>query len=188
MTRGPIAIDRDKLRAAVRKLGHEYVFYMLDDAIDLLPPAKLHKIAGMYLDLKMLRPDGDTERKANLLADVKAFETASRAGEYYQSFDVDSKNCTEQSMGTTAWIAGCRRLLGRCVAEEKKADPAEVRGAFDILFGLLDYIDECNDDVIFLDRDLGAAQSADRKVGTGARSRLARADPERVITRSSGRT
>jgi hypothetical protein len=74
------------------------------------------------------------------------------------------------------------------VAEEKKADPAEVRGAFDILFGLLDYIDECNDDVIFLDRDLGAAQSADRKVGTGARSRLARADPERVITRSSGRT
>ena len=31
------AIDRDKLRAAVRKLGNEYVFYMLDEAIDLLP-------------------------------------------------------------------------------------------------------------------------------------------------------
>ena len=44
MARHPIEIDRDKLRAAIRKLGDEYVFYMLDDAIDLLPPAKLHKI------------------------------------------------------------------------------------------------------------------------------------------------
>ena len=34
-------IDRDKLRDAVRKLGDEYVFYMLDDAIELLPEGKL---------------------------------------------------------------------------------------------------------------------------------------------------
>jgi hypothetical protein len=37
------AIDRDKLRAAIRQLDDEYVFYMLDDAIDLLQPAKLAK-------------------------------------------------------------------------------------------------------------------------------------------------
>ena len=78
----PIEIDRDKLRAAVRKLGHEYVFYMLDDAIDLLPPAKLHKIARKYLDLKRLRPDGEKATKLSLLAEVKAFEKASLAGEY----------------------------------------------------------------------------------------------------------
>jgi hypothetical protein len=30
-------IDRDKLRAAIRKMGTEYVFLMLDDAITLLP-------------------------------------------------------------------------------------------------------------------------------------------------------
>ena len=35
---------RAKLRAAVRKLRNEYIFYMLDDALELLPPAKLHKI------------------------------------------------------------------------------------------------------------------------------------------------
>jgi hypothetical protein len=29
-------IDREKLRAALRKLGDERVFYMLDDAISLL--------------------------------------------------------------------------------------------------------------------------------------------------------
>lgn len=36
MPRQPAAIDRDKLRAAVRTLGHEDVFYMLDDAIDVI--------------------------------------------------------------------------------------------------------------------------------------------------------
>src|SRR5207249_7400777 len=32
---------------------------MLDDAIDLLPPAKLHKIVRKYLDLKRLHPDSE---------------------------------------------------------------------------------------------------------------------------------
>ena len=44
MARLFIELDRDKLRAAIRMLGTEYLFYMLDDAIDLLPPAKLHKL------------------------------------------------------------------------------------------------------------------------------------------------
>jgi hypothetical protein len=90
VARQAIDIDRDKLRAAIRKLGREYVFYMLDDAIDLLPPAKLHKIVKKYLDLRRLRPDGEKPTKVDLLAEVKAFEKASLAGEYYESFDVDS--------------------------------------------------------------------------------------------------
>ena len=40
----PIQIDRDKFRTEVRKLRSEYVFFMLNDAIELLPPAKLHKV------------------------------------------------------------------------------------------------------------------------------------------------
>lgn len=158
MARQPTAIDRDKLRAAVRRLGQEYAFYMLVDAIDLLPPAKLHRIVGKYLDLGSLRPEVDKETKANLLADVEAFEKASRAGEYYESFNVNSKNYTERSTGTTAWIAEHRRLLDRCVAEAKKGNPAEVRRAFEILFALLDYIDECNDDVVFFADEGGSWQ------------------------------
>jgi formate-dependent phosphoribosylglycinamide formyltransferase (GAR transformylase) len=45
MSDEPVNIDRDKLRAAIRRLGPEYVFYMLDDAIDLLPLAELEGIA-----------------------------------------------------------------------------------------------------------------------------------------------
>src|SRR6266567_9148793 len=37
-------IDRDKLRAAIRRMGSEYVFHMLDDAITLLPQTNLRKL------------------------------------------------------------------------------------------------------------------------------------------------
>ena len=43
-------IDRDKLRAPIRKMGTEYVFLMLDDAINLLPQGKLRKLIAQYLD------------------------------------------------------------------------------------------------------------------------------------------
>jgi hypothetical protein len=54
---------------------------MLDDAIEILPPATLHKIAKKYLDLKRLGPDAEPAAEPSLLTDVKRFEEASLAGE-----------------------------------------------------------------------------------------------------------
>lgn len=158
MARKPIQIDRDKLRAAVRKLGNDCVFYMLDDAIELLPPAKLGKIAKKYFDLKRLRPDAEEARRPTLLTDVKRFEKASLAGEYYESFAVNSKNYREQSAGTRAWIAEYRRFLDLWVVNAKQHNPVAVREAMDILFGLLDHIDKCLDDVIFFADEGGSWQ------------------------------
>jgi hypothetical protein len=81
-------IDRNKFRAEVRKLGSEQVFSMLDDAIELLPLSKLHKIAKKRLDLKRLRPDAEKPTRLSLLTEVKRFEKASLASEYYESFHV----------------------------------------------------------------------------------------------------
>ena len=50
-------IDRDKLRTATRRLSDDQIRYMLDDAIDLLPPARLAELAKGYLNLAQLRPD-----------------------------------------------------------------------------------------------------------------------------------
>ncbi len=111
MARKPIQIDRDKLRAAVRKLGNDYVFYMLDDAIELLPPGKLNELARKYLDLNRLRPDPEQAATRSLLEVVKRFAKASLAGEFYESFNVNSKNYTEKSAGTRVWIAEYQRLL-----------------------------------------------------------------------------
>jgi len=149
-------IDRGKLRAAIRKLGDESVFYMLDEALDLLPQSKLLKLVKRYIDPSKLQPDGDGQ--GNLLSDVKAFEKASLAGEYYESFAVNSKNFMEKSPGTRAWIAECRRLLDRCVAQGKKGRPFEVRTAFEIIIRLLDHIDQCLDDVIFFADEAGSWQ------------------------------
>ena len=156
--RKPIPIDRDKLRAEVRKLPNEYVFLMLDDAIELLPPAKLRKVARRYLDLQKLRPDAETTGKPHLLSDVMLFEKASLAGEYYESFDVNSQNYSQLSAGTNAWMARFLRLLERCVLNAKKREPAEVREAMDILFGLLNHIDEGLDDVVFFADEGGSWQ------------------------------
>ena len=150
------AIARDKLRSAVRRLGNEYIYSMLDDAIELLPPSKLVKLAGRYLDVKSLQAAGP--KHAGLLAEVKAFEKASRAGDYYESFAVNSKNCSEVSSGTRAWIAECERLFGRCVAATGKGNPGETCGAFEMLFALLQHIDKGMDDVVFFADEGGSWQ------------------------------
>jgi hypothetical protein len=124
--------------------------------IDPLPQAKLLRLVKRSIDPSRLEPDGTA--KGNLLSDVKAFEKASLAGEYSESFNVNSKNYMEKSTGTRAWIADCHRLLDCCVAQEKKGDPADLRQAFDIIFGLLDHIDECLDDVIFFADEAGSWQ------------------------------
>jgi len=149
-------IDRDKLRAAVRKMGTEYVFLMLDDAITLLPETKLRKLIAQYLNPHEFRPD--SAKKADLLADVKAFQKASLAGEYHQAFAVNSKNYTEKSSGTLAWIADCLRLLERRLAQSKKEDPKTVCQAFEIIFSLLSKIDEGNDDILFFADEGGSWQ------------------------------
>jgi len=78
-------IDLDKLRVALRRLGDEYVFYILDALIDVVPPAELEKVVSGYIDVSQLRPD--PRGKQSLLAEVRAFDAASRAGRYYESFN-----------------------------------------------------------------------------------------------------
>ena len=149
-------IDRDKLRAAVRKLGTEYVFLMLDDAITLLPESKLRKLIAQYLNPHEFRPDG--ARKVDLLAGVRTFQKASLAGKYYQAFAVNSRNYREKSSGTLAWIADCLRLLERCLAKSRREDPKTVCQAFEIIFSLLSKIDEGNDDILFFADEGGSWQ------------------------------
>jgi hypothetical protein len=149
-------IDRDKLRVATRRMSKTSVLYLLDEAIDLLPQSKLIKLVEQFWDPATLRPDDPT--KGDLLADVRVFEKASLGGQYYEAFRVDSKNYMEKSGGTQAWIAECNRLLDRCVAQTGKSDPAEVRQAFEMIFALLDHIDECREDIIFFADEGGSWQ------------------------------
>lgn len=152
-------IDRDKLRAKLRRLGDEYVFYMLDDALDVLSDAQLAKFVGRYVKLEDIAPDADAGPGKRSLRDaVAAFDAACRRGEYYVSFSVNSKNYMDTSSGTRSFIADCERHFVRALAESKEAEPVEVRFAFDTLTALLRHIDEGRDDIVFFADEGGSWQ------------------------------
>jgi len=149
-------LDREKLRAAIRNMGGDYIFFMLDDAITLLPEAKLRNLVENYLNTAAFCADGT--RKQNLLADAIAFQKASLSGSYYNGRAGRGKNRDEDPIETLSWIADCRRLLDRCAKQTAKRNAAEVCQAFEIVFGLLDHIDEGHDDVVSFADESGSCQ------------------------------
>ena len=142
---GPI--DPAKLGAAIDDLVTGDLRDMLDAALRSLTEAARRELLGQHLDLARLRPDPP----GTLLADVRAFDAAVRGGEYYESFNVNSRNYMDRSPGTRRFIAECNRLLGRCGASSNGPRPTETRAAFELIFDLLRRIDEGNDDVFFAD-------------------------------------
>lgn len=142
-------VDRAKLRAMLRKQPRQTIYSMLDEAVGLLPKAKLEQLVARYLSVQDLRPDAPPSASATrgLRAEVEAFAEASRRGDDFEAFNVNSKNCTEESNGTSAWIAECNRLLDRCVARANARSirvQTEVLGSFDILFELIDQAASCD--------------------------------------------
>ena len=156
---GERPLDRSKLRDAIRKLGDEYAFYMLHDALELLPERELEKLVGRYLRVDQLRQQDGSGGAEPLLSQVRTFDRESRAGKYYEDFRVNSGNCTVLSTGTRAFIVECHRLLDACVEHvARDGEPGETSEAFELVFAPLRYIDECHDDVVFFADEGGAWQ------------------------------
>jgi hypothetical protein len=89
------------------------------------------------------------------------------SGGFYDSFAVNSENCTVQSRWTDAFIAEFDRLLARCVGDAHAGRPPMVREPFELLFGVLRHIDEAHDDVIFF-----ADEGSSREVAVDWRTAL----------------
>jgi hypothetical protein len=58
-------LDRQQIRHAIRNMGDEYVFYLLDDAISLLSQAQLRQLIAPYADPEQFAGDAPNE---NLLS------------------------------------------------------------------------------------------------------------------------
>lgn len=142
----PPQIDATKLRAALDDLGAQQARHLLDAALGTMPEAVRIELLGKHLGLARLRPDPP----GSLLADARRFDAAVRGGEYYESFNVNSKNYMEMSRGTRGFITECNRLLARSV-ESSGSRLSDACAAFDLIFDLLRRIDEGNDDVFFAD-------------------------------------
>jgi hypothetical protein len=108
-------VDLDKLRVALRRMSRSKLLMVAERAIDIVPKAKLIALVG---DLVPLDDLAEGKRgAAALLAEVRKFHEAGLKGEYYESFNVNSKNFMEKSEGTEAFIAEFDRLIGRVVLE-----------------------------------------------------------------------
>ena len=149
-------IDTDKLRVYFQNLRKDDLLDLLERAVDLLPRTRLAALVEGYVDLNDLKPE--SKAAGRLLEAVKAFDKASRRGDYREDFNVNSKNYMNMSRGTRTWITECNRLLDRCVAAAGKGKHAETREAFELIFDLLRRIDDGYDDIVFFADEAGSWQ------------------------------
>jgi len=125
-------------------------------AIELVPKTKLQALVGDYVNVDDVAEASATPNA--LLDELQKFHVHSMAGRYFEDFEVNSRNCTEQSRGTDAFIAEFKRLLRECISAADSGQYAVTRQAFELLFGLLRHIDEGHDDVIFFADEGGSWQ------------------------------
>ncbi len=154
MSRGKV--DIEKLRVAIRRMSRDSLFIVVERAIEITPRAKLRQLIGDLVPLDEL-----TEGKrgaAPLLGEIRKFHDASLRGEYYDGFDVNSKNFMEKSEGTEEFIAEFERLLTKCIRAADKGPRAPACEAFELLFALLRRLDHDPDSVVFFADEAGSWQ------------------------------
>ena len=149
-------VDAEKLRGALRRLTRTDLLVVLDRALVHVPKHGIHEVVEGFIAFDQLVVTAG--KRTRVLDKVKAFDNASRRGEYYESFGVNSKNFMEKSEGTEEWIAECERLLEDVLGLVAKGDPSEGRQAFELLFALLRRIDEGEDDIVFFADEGGSWQ------------------------------
>lgn len=150
------SVDLEKLRLELRHLDRCQLLIVAERAIEVLPNASLESVVdGM---IKVPRQAEQACAAASLLTETRNFYQASVRGAYFQSFDVNSKNCTEKSRGTDAFIAEFDRLTRKCVLAVTEGSPESAREPFEVLFSLLHRIDEDPDRIVFFADEAGSWQ------------------------------
>jgi hypothetical protein len=150
------SVDLTALRGALRRLPRGQLLMIAGRAIELMPDGTLNVLLRDFLKVPHL--DVDEIRIPTLLDQVRMFHDASLRGDYYESFAVDSKNCTEQSSGTDAFIAEFDRLMDKALHSAADNSRSMALAAFELLLALLRRIDEDPDSVVFFADEAGAWQ------------------------------
>jgi hypothetical protein len=148
--------DLESLRKELRAMSRGDLLIIAERAIELVPKATLKALVSDYVLVDNVAEASATPNA--LLNELQKFHVDSMAGRYFEDFEVNSRNCTEQSRGTDAFIAEFKRLLRECISAADSGQYEVARQAFELLFGLLRHIDEGHDDVIFFADEGGSWQ------------------------------
>lgn len=145
-------VDMKALRRSLRQLSRGDLLLVAERAANTVPNGALASLLADRIELQAR----DGSEDVSVLDEVLAFHAQSMAGKFYESFDVNSHNCNQQSRGTDAFVAELDRLVERCVRESETDSGRVPCQAFEVLFDLLRHIDGCHDDVLFFADEGGA--------------------------------
>lgn len=154
-------IEWKTLEPALRRLKKDELLHVLREAYDALPASRAVSVFGEYVDLTARNAPARSGKRATprrLLEAVQRFHADSLKGQYYESFNVNSKNYMETSEGTELWMRECRQLFDTCVEHSGKGHHADVCRAMDLLFGLLKQLDSGDDEMVFFADEGGSWQ------------------------------
>ena len=152
------AVDLEKLRAYLRHMDAGDIYVFFDRALDELTPLALARVVKDYIDLDTMLSPGNSPQ--SLLAEMLSFHGAALRGDFYEAFDVNSRNYTEKSKGTSAFHAKFDRLLRRCLEAPRQGNERDVRQALELLFDLMRQIDKGQGDIVFYGDEGGSWQLA----------------------------
>jgi hypothetical protein len=182
-------IDWEALEPALRRLKKEELLQVLHHAYRELPASRVVLLFGEYVDLTTLHspplPRNDAAPR-RLFKAVQKFYADSLAGQYYESFRVNSRNFMDKSEGTELWISECNQFFDKCIELSGKGHHVEARKAMDLLFELLHQIDSGSDDIIFFADEGGSWQvgvNEEKVLPAYFRSLAAVAEPDEYAAR-----
>jgi hypothetical protein len=137
-------------------MKRDQLLSFLDKAIELVPKSRLAELATGLVPPG--EPAARGPRKERPLARVRSFHAAVMRGDYYESFNVNSRNFKDQSKATQRFIDQTRRLIECCVRAAETEPGADVREAFELMMALLRRIDDGDDEIVFFADEAGSWQ------------------------------
>ncbi len=150
MGRRPDVVWTDLYRELTR-LKKTELLEILGLAFEALPRTRLPDVFGDQVDLDTIGGMRKSISGGTLLKKVRQFHQDSLNGRHRQGFNVNSRNYREVSDGTKTWIAEVNALFSQAIVASEDGHPRHVREAMDLLFDLLNRIDDGEDFIFFAD-------------------------------------
>ena len=101
------AVNLRKLRRSLGQLTRGELLIVAQRAAEMLPEGALPSLLGGLVELQPAGP-ALAQGPAALLEEIESFRADSIGGKFYLGFDVNSRNCSEQSRGTDEFIGHVR--------------------------------------------------------------------------------
>ncbi|MBT3220317.1 MAG: hypothetical protein HN348_14615 [Proteobacteria bacterium] len=144
-------LDWDIVRPELRKMSTGDLLGMVGRAYELISVEQVPYVLGRCVPLDKLSDEEARLGDRSLCEKAIQFYTDSVEGRYYESFDVNSKNCTHLSDGTETWIDEALLFFERATAASRVGSHREAREVFELLWDLFDRIDAIENIVFFAD-------------------------------------